>query len=94
MGSGFCIDGSRRIFCSCAHVWNAIQAETPLATAAYAKWAKDQADLAAALATASGMEAAQKEAEAAQKEAEMAAKKAVSSQDGPMAILDPSSTAS
>ena len=89
MGSGFCIDGSRRIFCSCAHVWNAIQAETPLATAAYAKWAKDQADLAAALATASGMEAAQKEAEAAQKEAEMAAKKAVSSQDGPMAILDP-----
>ena len=47
MGSGFCIDGSRRIFCSCAHVWNGIQAETPSATAAYAKWAKEQADQAA-----------------------------------------------
>ena len=31
MGSGFCIDGSRRIFCSCAHVWRDIQSETPRA---------------------------------------------------------------
>ena len=26
MGSGFCVDGTRRIFCSCAHVWHEIKA--------------------------------------------------------------------
>jgi hypothetical protein len=99
MGSGFCIDGSRRIFCSCAHVWRDIQSETPNATAAVAahameeaKAARAAADAAVALATASGIwdgvEAAQKAAKMAETAAQQAAKRAA--QMAAMVILDPS----